>query len=194
MLARKEPDLSPGALCRIEAGMTKSQLEKVIGRYHRPNLYEGRRYYAWIGKCGMLRAFFDGPRGTLSSAVLDVPEEQRQLTLQGNVRSRRRNCTINRIWYCIPCRKRYRCSAIPEYICPLCQNVCEAIPIGIRVPSRNRAKAWCEFWLQYLKEKTALDAYSRGELSEDTQLTILRLNLTANAPHIQRDNRMKQSS
>jgi hypothetical protein len=35
----------------------------------------------------MLRAFFDGPGGTLSRAVLDVPEEQRVLDLVG------RGCT-----------------------------------------------------------------------------------------------------
>ncbi len=81
------PDLSPAALARLVAGMTPAEVEAVIGPYHRPNLYHGRKYYAWIGDGGMLRAFFDGPGGTLSRAVLDVPEEQRVLDLVG------RGCT-----------------------------------------------------------------------------------------------------
>jgi hypothetical protein len=77
------PDLSPTALGRLVAGMTTEQVEAVVGRYHRPNLYRGRPYYAWIGDGAMLRAFFHGPGGTLSKAVLDVPEEQRVLDLGG---------------------------------------------------------------------------------------------------------------
>src|SRR5947209_3518899 len=77
------PDLSPAALGRLEAGMTPAEVEAVVGPYHRPNLYRGRRYYAWIGEGAMLRAFFDGPGGTLSVAVLDVPEKQRVLDLTG---------------------------------------------------------------------------------------------------------------
>jgi hypothetical protein len=42
-----------------------------------------RRSYAWIGEGAMLRALFDGPGGTLSAAVLDIPEEQRGLCLSG---------------------------------------------------------------------------------------------------------------
>jgi hypothetical protein len=44
-------------------------------------MYRGGPYYAWIGEGAMLRAFFNGPGGTLSAAVLDVPEEQRVLDL-----------------------------------------------------------------------------------------------------------------
>jgi hypothetical protein len=71
------PDMGPAALGRLVVGMTTDQVEAIVGRFHRPNLYDGRRYYAWIGEQWMLRAFFDGPGGTLSAAVLDVPEEQR---------------------------------------------------------------------------------------------------------------------
>ena len=70
MGARKSPDLSPGALCHLVAGMTADEVETVIGRSIRPNLHEGRRYYAWIGIGAMLRAFFDGPDNTLSAQVL----------------------------------------------------------------------------------------------------------------------------
>jgi hypothetical protein len=81
------PDLSPAALSRLTAGMTPAQVETAIGPYHRPNLYHGRRYYAWIGHRAMLRAFFNGPGGTLSATVLDVPEEQRALNLSGRGRA-----------------------------------------------------------------------------------------------------------
>ena len=81
MAEDRVPDLSPAALGRLVAGMTPTEVEAVVGPYHRPNLYRGRRYYAWIGEGAMLPAFFDGPCGTLSAAVLDVPEEQRRLDL-----------------------------------------------------------------------------------------------------------------
>ena len=87
------PDLSPGALGRLVAGMTTDEVEAIIGRFHRPNVYQGRRYYAWIGDGAMLRAFFDGPDGTLSRAVLDVPEEQRILDLGGSGHRRTKPCT-----------------------------------------------------------------------------------------------------
>jgi hypothetical protein len=77
------PDLSSAALGRLVAGMTAAEVEAIVGPYHRPNVCRGRRYYAWIGDGAMLRAFFDGPGGTLSAAVLDVPEEQRALDLSG---------------------------------------------------------------------------------------------------------------
>jgi hypothetical protein len=66
------PDLSPAALSRLVAGMTTDEVEAIVGRFHRPNLHDGRVYFAWIGEWGMLRAFFNGPRRTLSGAVLDV--------------------------------------------------------------------------------------------------------------------------
>jgi len=138
------PDLSPAALARLIAGMTTEEVEAEIGRYHRPNLYQGRRYYAWIGNGGMLRAFFNGPGETLSKAVLDVPEEQRVMDLCGDRRRRIKNCTINRVWSCIPCRKSYRRSAIPAYVCPICGEACEHACLGIRVPAPKHIKLWGE--------------------------------------------------
>jgi hypothetical protein len=91
MANKSLPDLAPTALGRLVAGMTTKKVEAVIGRYHRPNLYHGRRYYAWIGNGAMSRAFFDGPGGTLSKAILDVAEEQRVLDLRGDVRRRIKN-------------------------------------------------------------------------------------------------------
>ena len=84
------PDFSPAALGRLVAGMTTDEVEAIVGRFHRPNLHEGREYFAWIGVGGMLRAFFDGPGRTLSAAVLDVPEAQRPLDLGPDPRRRAR--------------------------------------------------------------------------------------------------------
>jgi hypothetical protein len=61
--------------------MTPAQVEVILGPYLRPNVYQGRTFFAWIGEGAMLRAFFDGPGGTLARAVLDVPDEQRVLDL-----------------------------------------------------------------------------------------------------------------
>jgi hypothetical protein len=164
MAKRNLPNLAPSALGCLVEGMTTKEVEAVVGRYHRPNLYEGDRYYAWIGDGGMLRAFFEGPTGTLSRAVLDVAEEQRVLALLGNLRQRIKNCTIIRTWNCIRCRRRFRCSALPPLVCPTCDEVCEHVPFGIKVPSPRRTKAWDEFWTQYKAERDLLDTYTAGEL------------------------------
>jgi hypothetical protein len=177
MATRRLPDLSPAALGRLVAGITPKEVEAVIGRYHRPNVYQGRRYYAWIGNGGMLRAFFHGPGGTLSNAILDVPEEQRVLNLGGNARRRRRTCTITRMWYCIACRKRYRGSALPQLLCPICQEECEHVTLGIAVPPPKRTKLWDEFWVKYKAEKSLLDAYALGELRYNLKLEILGIEL-----------------
>src|SRR5262249_2876651 len=120
MAKRSLPNLAPTALARLVEGMTPREVEAVVGQYHRPNLYEGRRYYAWIGDGGMLRAFFEGPDSTLSKVILDVAEQQLILNLRGSVRQRIKTCTIIRTWNCIKCRKRFRCSALPTLVCPNC--------------------------------------------------------------------------
>ena len=102
------PDISPVALSRLVTGMTTDEVEAIVGRFHRPNLYERREYFAWIGEGGMLRAFFNGPGRTLSAAVLDTAEEQRSLDLGPNLRRRTRQSTIIQTWYWVPCRQRYR--------------------------------------------------------------------------------------
>ena len=38
------PDFSPEALGRLVAGMTSDEVEMIVGRFHRPNLYEGRHW------------------------------------------------------------------------------------------------------------------------------------------------------
>jgi hypothetical protein len=148
------PDFTPPALGRLVAGMTTDEVEAIVGRFHRPNLHEGRPYFAWIGEGGMLRAFFNGPDGTLSAAVLDVPEERRPLDLEGDLRRRMRRATIMKTWYCVPCRVRYRQphsgSAV---ICTACNGTCEGVVFGIRVPSPKHTKAWDRFWVQYCAEK-----------------------------------------
>jgi hypothetical protein len=176
---KRWPDLSPNALCRLVTGMTPDEVENVVGRYHRPNLYEGRRYYAWIGEGGMLRAFFDGPDGTPSGAVLDVAEERRVLALSGNARSRLKNCTITRKWTCIPCRKLFRRPAIPALFCPTCGVACNRVPPGIQVPKPSRRQAWEAFWVQFKTEESLLDAYARGVLREDAKLEIMGIQLKA---------------
>src|SRR6266404_3057288 len=157
------PDLSPAALSRLVAGMTTDEVEAVVGRFHRPNLYEGREYFAWIGEGGMLRAFFNGPGRTLSAAVLDTADEQRSLDLGPNLRRRARQSTIMQTWYCVPCRQRYRQpqSGRPV-LCTVCGGACERAII--RVPSPKYSKAWDKFWVQYRAEMELLDAYGRGEL------------------------------
>jgi len=179
MASRSLPDLSPHALGRLVTGMTTEQVEAVIGPYLRPNLHRGRRFYAWIGDGAMLRAFFNGPNDTLSAAVLDVTEEQRVLDLRGDARHRVKNSTIKRVWNCISCRKSYRRSAVPVFVCPTCRETCEFIPRGIRIPRTTRIKEWDKFWVQYKAERALLDAYSRGELREKVRLEIFGVELKA---------------
>jgi hypothetical protein len=172
------PDLSPAALVRLVAGMTTDQVEAIVGCFHRPNLHEGRPYYSWIGSGGMLRAFFDGPGGTLSGAVLDVPESQRVLNLGKNTRRRMRRCTIIQTWYCVPCRRRHRQPQSGKpVVCESCNGECERVVSGIRVPSPKRTMAWDKFWKQYRAEKELLDAYGRGEIRDAVKLELFNIEL-----------------
>jgi hypothetical protein len=182
MAKRRLPDISPTALGRLVEGMTPKEVEAIVGRYIRPNTHNGHRFYAWIGDGGMLRAFFEGPAGTLSKVILDVTEEARVLSLCGNLRRRVKNCTIIRTWNCIKCRRRFRRSALPPLACPACHQVCEHIPFGFMVPTPRRKKAWDEFWTQYKTEKALLDAYAVGELRESVKLEIFGINLRPKVP------------
>jgi hypothetical protein len=192
MAKRSLPDLGPTALGRLVEGMTTTEVEAVIGRYHRPNLCEGRRYYAWIGAAGMLRACFEGPGGTLSKAIIDVAEEQRVLHLRGNVCQRIKNCTIIRTWNCITCRRRYRCSALPPLVCPICHEACEHVPLGVSVPPPKRMKAWDEFWMQYKTERSLLGAFTRGDLRESVKLEVFEIHLKAKVPVKRKRGRTKR--
>lgn len=178
MADKGRPDLSPGALGQLVAGMTTDQVEAIIGRFHRPNLHEGRPYFAWIGAGGMLRALFNGSGGTLSAAVLNVPEEQRALDLGEDARRRKRRATIMQTWYCVPCRRRYRQpqSGSPV-VCAVCHRECERPVTGIRVPSPEHTRAWDRFWGQYRTEQEVLDAYGRGQLREALKLEIFNIEL-----------------
>jgi hypothetical protein len=126
----------------------------------------------------MLRASFNGPGGTLSAAVLDVPEEQRALDLGPGIRRRMRRATIMQTWYCVPCRKRYRQpqSGSPV-VCASCGEECERVVSGVRVPSPQHSKAWDRFWQQYRTEKDLLDAYGRGEIREAVKLELFNIEL-----------------
>ncbi len=193
MGARKSPDLSPDALCHLVAGMTADEVEAVIGRYIRPNLHEGRRYYAWIALGAMLRAFFEGPNNTLSAAVLNTSNEQKRLDLHGNIRRRTKSCTVYRTWFCITCRKSYRQSVIPRFVCPICHVACEHVSQGIQVPRPSRIQAWHQFWIQYKIEKALLDQHSHGKLREDVQLEIFGLRLKSQVPAKQKRSRTNRS-
>ena len=173
------PDLSPAALSHLVAGMTIDQVEAVVGPHFRPKkLQNDCRYHAWIGEHGMLRAFFDGQGGTLSRAVLDVPEEQRVLDLAGDRRRRLKQATINRTWYCVPCRRRYRQpQSGRKVICATCGGACQWIVPGIRVPSPRHTRVWDRFWDQYRAERELLDAYERGKLREAVKLDLLKFDL-----------------
>jgi DNA-directed RNA polymerase subunit RPC12/RpoP len=172
------PDLSPAALSRLVAGMTSDEVEAIVGRFHRPNLHEGREYFAWIGEGGMLRAFFDGPGRSLSRAALDTAEEQRSLDLGPNSRRRARQATIMQTWYCVPCRQRYRQPQTGRAVtCAECGVACERVIPSIRVPSPKHAKAWDRFWVQYRVEKELLDAYGRGKLRKAVRLELFDIDL-----------------
>lgn len=172
------PDLSPTALGQLVAGMTTDQVEAIVGRFHRPNLHEGQQHFAWIGVGGMLRAFFNGPGGTLSANVLDVPGEQRTLDLGASARHRIQRATIMQTWYCVLCRRRHRQpqSGRPV-VCKACRRECEPPVTGIRVPSPKRVKAWDQFWVQYRAEKDLLESYGRGEMQESVRLELFDITL-----------------
>jgi len=172
------PDFRPAALGQLVAGMTTDQVEAIVGPFHRPNLHQGRPYFAWIAEEGMLRGFFNGPGGTLSAAVLDLPEEQRALDLGEDPRRRMRRATIIRTWYCVPCRQKYRQPQTSRaLVCAACKGACERVLSGIRVPSPKHAKAWERFWVQYRAEKELLDAHGRGEIREAVRLDLFNIEL-----------------
>jgi hypothetical protein len=172
------PDLSPAALSQLVAGMTTDEVEAIVGRFHRPNLYQGREYFAWIGHGGMLRAFFKGPGGTLSAAVLDMAEAQRPLNLGPDRRRRVRQSTVMQTWYCVPCRQRNRQPQTGRPVnCSRCGGACERAIGSIRVPSPKHTKAWDKFWVQYKAEMELLDAYGRGELREAVKLELFDIRL-----------------
>jgi hypothetical protein len=191
-MSKRLPDLCPTALSNLVAGMSLKQVEAVIGRCHRPNVHQGSRYYNWIGNGGMSHAFFDGPGGTLSKSVLDVAEEQRVLNLNGNLRRRTKNCTINRMWYCIACRKRYRGSALPPLMCPICHEECEYVGLGIAVPPAKRTKLWDEFWVKYKAERSLIVAHAFGELRENVKLEIFHIELKGNPRNKRRRRRSNE--
>ena len=172
------PDLSPAALSRLVAGMTMDEVEAIVGRFHRPNLCNGREYFAWIGEGGMLRAFFNGPGRTLSGAVLDTAEAHRPLDLGPDTRRRRRQSTIMQTWYCVPCRQRNRQPQSGRPVnCAVCGGACERAIKSIRVPSPKHAKAWDKFWVRYRSEMELLDDYGRGELREAVRLELFDIKL-----------------
>lgn len=175
------PDLSPAALGRLIVGMTKDEVLAIVGSFHRPNLHEGREYYAWIGEGGMLRAYFDGPGKTLSTAVLDMPQEQRRLDLGSDAKRRFRQATIMQMWYCVECRKRYRQPQTGRpVLCAKCGGECERPIHGIRVPAPRYARAWDMFWAKYRAESELLDAFTNGELRETVQLELFGFKLPKN--------------
>jgi hypothetical protein len=158
--------------------MTTDEVEAVVGRFHRPNLHEGRPYFAWLGEGAILRAFFKGPGETLSAAVLDVPEEQRVLNLGTDPRRRLRRSTIMQTWYCGPCRQQCRQPQSGRMVvCAACNGACERVVSGIRVPSPKHTKAWDKFWGQYRAEKESLDAYGRGEVWQAVKLELFNIEL-----------------
>ena len=129
------PDFSPAALSRLRAGMTTDEVEAIVGRFHRPNLHEGREYFVWIGEGGMLRAFFNGPGRTLSAAVLDTAEAQRPRYLGPDRRRRRRQSSVMQTWYCVPCRQRH---LQPQSGRGVICAVCGGTRPGRRTKSRSR--------------------------------------------------------
>ncbi len=59
---------------RLSAGMTKAEVESILGPHAGKNVGHERPQYAWIGKGMMLRVQFFGPGETLTMAVLDTAE------------------------------------------------------------------------------------------------------------------------
>jgi hypothetical protein len=50
----------------------------------------------------------------------------------------------------------------------------------MHVPPAKRNKQWLDFWQRYRDEKQKLAAYFGGELTVDTQLELLNMNLSVN--------------
>jgi hypothetical protein len=178
MVDESLPDLSPSALSRLTEGLTTDEVEAIVGHFHRPNVHDGREYFAWIGEGSMLRAFFKGPGRTLSSAVLDVQEEQRPLDLGPNRRRRMRQASVIQTWCCVPCRQRYQQPQSGRtVVCIACGKQCERPVVGVRVPSPKYAKRWDSSWTQNRSEKALLAAYTSGEVREAIRLELLDIEL-----------------
>jgi hypothetical protein len=158
--------------------MTTDEVEVIVGRFHRPNLDDGRKHFAWIGEDGMLRAFFDAPDRTLSDAVLSVVEEDRTLDLGPDALRRVRQATIIQTRFCVPCRQRYQHpQSGRRMMCPACGNECDLASAGILVPSPGDEDPWNRFWSQYNTEKEQLSAFERGELKGQMHVNLFGLTL-----------------
>jgi hypothetical protein len=59
---------------RLRAGMTKEEVETILGPHSGQNVRPERPQYAWIAEGMMLGVQFFGPNFTLSKAILDTPE------------------------------------------------------------------------------------------------------------------------
>jgi hypothetical protein len=61
---------------RLKSGMTKAEVEAILGPHSGQNVHHEKLQYAWIGDMMMLRVQFFGPNGTLSQAIFDTPEAE----------------------------------------------------------------------------------------------------------------------
>jgi hypothetical protein len=59
---------------RLRPGMTKEEVEAILGPHAGQNVHHERPQYAWIGEGMMLRVQFFGPGGGLSKALFDTPQ------------------------------------------------------------------------------------------------------------------------
>ncbi len=88
----------------------------------------------------------------------------------------------NRTWACVPCGKTFRrTQSVEELTCPECGEACEFVHWKMHVPPAKHKKRWHDFWQRYRKEKQILAAYFGGELTVDTQLELLNMNLSVNS-------------
>lgn len=60
---------------RLRAGMTKKEVEAILGPHSGQKVRYKEPQYAWIGEGMMLRVQFFGPNLTLSKAMFDTPEK-----------------------------------------------------------------------------------------------------------------------
>ena len=59
---------------RLRKGMTKTEVEAIVGPHSGQKVRHTKPQYAWIGEMMMLRVWFYGPNNTLSKAIFDTPD------------------------------------------------------------------------------------------------------------------------
>ena len=89
MQKREQSKFTRANLRKLRAGMSKSQVEEILGPHIGKKVRNQWPQFAWLRNRMMLRARFEGPRRTLSLAILDLLAKPYRLIMIADNRAER---------------------------------------------------------------------------------------------------------